>query len=46
MYSKIKHAGILLSDWQKLFANQFTLGELYQMHIGKMPWPTCTHVRI
>ena len=46
MYDKIKHAGILLSDWQKLFANQFTLGELYQMHIGKMPWPTCARVRV
>ena len=46
MYDKIKHAGILLSDWQKLFSNQFTLGELYQMHIGKMLWPTRTCVRV
>lgn len=39
MYSNIKHLGITLAEWQKLFKNQFTLGELYQMHIGKAPWP-------
>lgn len=46
MYGKIKHAGISLDEWQKLFSNQFTLGELYQMHIGKMPWPTRACVRV
>lgn len=46
MYGKIKHAGISLDEWQKLFSNQFTLWELYQMHIGKMPWPTRACVRV
>lgn len=47
VHDKIKHAGIPLSDWQKLFASQFTSGELCQMHIGKMPWPyvrACTRL--
>lgn len=39
MYSNIKHLGVTLVEWQKLFKNQYSLGELYQMHLGNSPWP-------
>ena len=38
MYDKVKHAGILLTDWLEIFKNQYSLGELYQMHISNT-WP-------
>lgn len=40
MYDKVKHNGKSLLEWQKIFNNVFTLGELYQMHIGKSTWPS------
>lgn len=40
MYDKVKHNGKSLLEWQKGFNNAFTLGELYQMHIGKSTWPS------
>ena len=39
MYDNVKHLGIPLKAWQAVFNNQFTLGELYQMHIGNEMWP-------
>ena len=39
MYSNIKHLGVTLAEWQAVFGNQYSLGELYQMHVGNSPWP-------
>ena len=39
MYDNVKHLGIPLKAWQAVFNNQFTLGELYQMHISNELWP-------
>lgn len=39
MYDNVKHLGKTLKEWQEFFHNQFSLGQLYRMHIGKIPWP-------
>ena len=36
MYDKVKYMGKTLNEWQKLAANQYSLGELYRMMLGKV----------
>lgn len=31
MYDQVMHQGKMLTEWQKLFKNQYSLGELYRM---------------
>lgn len=31
MYNKVMHQGKMLPEWQKIFKNTYSLGELYQM---------------
>ena len=41
MYANMKHNGIKLAEWQKIFNRMFSLGELYTMHVSGF-WPrTC-----
>ena len=43
MYSKVKHLGIHLTTWQVIFNYQYSLGELYQMHVDNSQWPKASN---
>lgn len=40
MYEDVKYMGKPLTEWQALFNNAFTLGELYQMALRKEDFTT------